>query len=54
MKILTKFDIWYRKRHIFDHAYIEECGRPKIVKEMTVRIFTMLSVARLLATALFI
>jgi hypothetical protein len=36
------------------HAHTAECGVPKTVKEMYVRIFTMFSMARLLATALFI
>jgi len=51
---LTKFKMWYRRQHIVVHARTAECGVPETVNEMPVRIFTLLSVAKLLATALFV
>lgn len=51
---LTKFEIRYRRHRIVVRAHTVECGVPERVNEMSVRIFTLLSVARLLATALFI
>lgn len=53
-KKLTKFEVWYKRQHIVVHSHTAECGIPKTVNEMYVRIFTMLSVTRRLAAALFI
>ena len=51
---LIKFEIWYRRQHIVVHAHTAECGVPKTLNEMSVRIFALLLVVRILATALFI
>jgi hypothetical protein len=51
---LTTFEICYRKQRTVVHAHTAECGRPKRVNEMYIRIRTMLSKVRLLTTSLFI